>query len=508
MPKSTRKHLTVREKLEVITYFKSKKCSVRKLALHFNIGKTQAGDIVRNEDKLIELWQSNSDTERKCLNPDSISYQIDKSVYKWYTQMKNSGIPVTGSMIQSTALGVAKELGHTDFKASSGWLGRFQKRHRIVLRATANDDKITYDTFEEWRTVLASVMSDYSPEDIFCAGETGLFFQAVPKDIPDLKHETCSDGKLANQRLTILLCVNMAGKKEKPLIISNILKDKSIGASDTDFQVECESNVMAWMNRSIMTKWLNELDLKLSDQNKKITLFLSKTSSHFQPHFQNIKIVYFPTHLLELFQPINQGIIQMFKIYYRQLLLRHLISTKINESESLETITLTQAISWIKSAWDVMPELFIQKCFKKVGFEFFTPEVNEPISHILNVFEEPSFNDIPELLAIYDSKVNAATYIDVDANLATEGPDAELIEVSVDNQILDIYDESNEQTTSDETQRISSIKSYSDAIKCLKEVGQFYWSQNDIASVSLISELIAHHENIIKCAETEQKPPA
>jgi hypothetical protein len=73
---------------------------------------------------------------------------------------------------------------------------------------------------------LKTLISDYEPKNIFKCDETGLFFRALPDKTLNLKNEICRGGKKAKDRLTVLLCVNMIGEFETPLIIGKSLKPR------------------------------------------------------------------------------------------------------------------------------------------------------------------------------------------------------------------------------------------------------------------------------------------
>ena len=70
------------------------------------------------------------------LSPRHLIYDdIDDYVWQWYQRNNSAEQRLTGKQIQETALRIAKELGNEKFTASSGWLRRWQKRHRVVLVA-------------------------------------------------------------------------------------------------------------------------------------------------------------------------------------------------------------------------------------------------------------------------------------------------------------------------------------------------------------------------------------
>ena len=73
------------------------------------------------------------------------------------------------------------------------------------------------------------------------------------------------------------------------------------------------------------------------------------------------------------------GIIQNFKVKYRKLLLKFVIS-RVNDkktaSEIVKEVDVLKAIRCVKEAWNQVDEETIRKCFRKCRF---IPEVCEEI---------------------------------------------------------------------------------------------------------------------------------
>ena len=57
---------------------------------------------------------------------------VDEAVYDWYRLAREWLVPGTGPMLQEEVL-VMNGLGHSEFKASNGWLQRFKDRHHIKV---------------------------------------------------------------------------------------------------------------------------------------------------------------------------------------------------------------------------------------------------------------------------------------------------------------------------------------------------------------------------------------
>ena len=94
-----------------------------------------------------------------------------------------------------------------------------------------------------------------------------------------LKGETCTGGKMAKDRLTILHCVNMAGEKERLFVIGKAAKPRAFrNINLNNLPVTWRSNKKAWMTSELMTK--AEFYRKMQIQERKVLLFLDNATSH------------------------------------------------------------------------------------------------------------------------------------------------------------------------------------------------------------------------------------
>ena len=87
------------------------------------------------------------------------------------------------------------------------------------------------------------------------------------------------------------------------------------------------------MTETIFTDWLKKLNARFAIENRKILLSLDNFGGHSpnkgkEPYnFSNIKIVYYPRNCTSVIQPMDQGIIQSFKVIYR----KQIISKNLNQ---------------------------------------------------------------------------------------------------------------------------------------------------------------------------------
>ncbi|XP_003248468.1 tigger transposable element-derived protein 6-like [Acyrthosiphon pisum] len=224
-----RKRLSLREKIDILDYRKNNgNVGIRVLAEKFQVGKTQIADIVSNTEE----------------------------IYKAKTREKN--LPVSGPTIQEKAKQLAEVHGLNDFKASNGWLEKFRKRHNISFKSICGEassvDRIAVD---DWKKKLPNIIDKYEKRDIFNADETELFFRVLPNKTMAFKNETCNGGKVSKERLTVLLCCNIIGEFERPLIIGKAKRPRAFKKLDVNkFPVDWCWNKKAWMTTQIMTDWL------------------------------------------------------------------------------------------------------------------------------------------------------------------------------------------------------------------------------------------------------------
>ena len=225
------------------------------------------------------------------------------------------------------------------------------------------------------------------------------------------------------------------------------------------------SNKKAWMNGEIMSKVLKWHDRKMKLQNRNVLLFLDNATSHqqsIQKSLNNIKLVFLPKNTTSRLQPLDAGIIRAFKLKYRKLLIKYVIS-RVDENmrapDIIKAVDILKVIGWVKSAWEEVPPDTIKHCFEKCGFP------TEDYAAVSSDFDEEFqtlFNEISVDCSIdeyLDADNSTATCEEVDNNkvdwrktLRQECVD-EVVngkEETIDSD-LDDEDDANESSSSDAT---------------------------------------------------------
>ena len=116
---------------------------------------------------------------------------------------------------------IAERHGHIDFKASNGWLHRWETRNNIKQRSIVDEStNVSVRTDKSWRKRRPEIFKDYDPKVIWNLNEMGCFCRALrDKGLGKIKGE-CKGGKTSKHKVTITFFVNAAGESDHlPIVI-------------------------------------------------------------------------------------------------------------------------------------------------------------------------------------------------------------------------------------------------------------------------------------------------
>ena len=176
------------------------------------------------------------------------------------------------------------------------------------------------------------------------------------------------------------------------------------------------SQSKAWMNGEILDKVLTKLNRKFSSQHQNVALLLDNAGCHpeeLKGKYSNIKLTFLPPNTTSKLQPLDVGIIQNFKVHYRTLLLRYVLSkidqTTDTAADISKSVNVLKAIRWVA------------KCFKKCGII----SGESAVVARIGANEDP-FDDVDEArkltalvdeLGLHDSTCSPQEYVTGDDNL-------------------------------------------------------------------------------------------
>ena len=375
---SKRNDLTLAQKYEVIkTAEREKSIGVRKLSQVFGCGKTQISTILRNKEKIKELYEKNVASDICHTNQrvrESKYSDVNKALYQWYLLAVSKNVFPDGTQLAEKAKEIASKLGLSDFKASNGWLDRWKKKHNIKkMTISGESGDVSGSTVSSWKERLPEIIEGYGIDDIWNLDETGVFWQALPDKGFGQRVRQCKGGKKSKQRITVAFIVNAAGRSEgKPIVIWKSENPRCFkGVKKEDLPVEYQSQPKAWMTGDILHKVLSKANRKLRLESRSVLLLMDNAGCH-PPDmfFSNIKIVFLPANTTSVLQPLDLGIIKTFKVHYRKFLMKFVLSkidTCSNASQVVKSVTILHAVRWVAEAWKYVSEITVKKCFRQAG---------------------------------------------------------------------------------------------------------------------------------------------
>lgn len=195
------------------------------------------------------------------------------------------------------------------------------------------------------------MIEGYQPEDVYNADETGLFYQLLSNKTLSDKGDDCAGSKQSKQRVTLLLGANMDGSDRlRPLLIGKFASPRCL-KNVHSLPVTYKSSKKAWMTSTLWEEWLRSFDKKMAQQKRKVLLFADNCPAH--PVVSGLKAVivhFLPPNTTSVLQPMDQGVIQCFKSWYKKLLLGKRIEA-LDDGTDFK-VDVLQAMHCTAMAWD------------------------------------------------------------------------------------------------------------------------------------------------------------
>ena len=431
--KLNKRCLTLDEKIKILEENKKKKLSCRDISSKHKIGKTQAANILKNEQKLRKEYENFQGKGLKHISRQNHQKfkPINEVLYAWFRKCESSGIYVNGPLLKEEAMNIKQSLNRPEldgFKASEGWLDKWKLSHGIREKQISGESlDVPITTIESWMERIKELCSGYDDKDILNMDESGCFFKALPTKGLAQKGKKSKGGKKSKQRITVAFFVSADGEKVgKPIVIwrsKNPRCFRLASAVDKPEKVMYFADNKSWIQVEIMEKILATLNNQMIKEKRNVVLFLDNATVHppsLIDKFSNIKIIFLPKNTTSRLQPLDAGIIQSFKSKYRKRLMRHVLA-RINEdllaSEIAKEIDVLQAIEWVAKAWDDVTAKTIKNCFAKCGFNKTTSEIED--DDVDAEFDE-LFKELTESNS--GSCITAEEYIDFEIETCTSAP--------------------------------------------------------------------------------------
>ena len=168
-------------KREICTFHKDNMLyNQTEIAAHFNtkyglnIDRTTISKIINKKDKWLHV-EGGSKTVFNHRRP-----LLEEAMSVWIDQMTSKGVILTETLMTEKAELFAKllEIPEDELSFSNGWIFKFELRNDLQsyrLHGEANSAPL--ETLPIQRQKLQEILSQYDPDNIYNADETGLFFR-------------------------------------------------------------------------------------------------------------------------------------------------------------------------------------------------------------------------------------------------------------------------------------------------------------------------------------------
>lgn len=484
--KKPRKAITLETKLNILRRFEAGERPVniaKALGLAESTVKT-----IRDRDgskiKEIAAAASVSDAKKITRARDFLLVKMESLLSIWIEKQNHDQVPLTKSIIQEKAKKLYEDIekkscsnnlehGIADerqpkFLASQGWFERFKARynlHNVKLKGeAASADSVAAAKFPD---VLKAIIHSegLTSQQVFNVDETGLFWKRLPSRTYISKAENSVPGrKPIKNRLTLLLGGNAEGDfKFKPFLIHTAENPRAMkGVNKKNLPVHWRSNKKAWMTSEMFKNWICECAIPeiksyCSKENLdfKALIIVDNAPSHpiyIDDLSDNLKFLFMPPNTTSLIQPMDQGVISVFKSYYLRRTFKQLIIA-IDDSEKnsttipefWKTFNVLDAINNISESWNEVTPSCMNGVWRKIWPECVHKNLDSShiadlvdtsavCTEIVNLAKENEFegmdeDGVKEIITAQNEDISNSDLIDLDIELAyKENPTENLIE--------------------------------------------------------------------------------
>lgn len=436
-----------------------------------NLASSTIHTIYKQKDKLLNMAETcfgGVKLTRVTKSRNSLMGKLESLLAHWIETHNQQNVPLSFSIIQEQALALfddlkkeAEEEGtlnskEAEFKASHGWFERFKNRVNLHNMRLAEDTYGDFETFsaKTFPQELLRIVEDggYVSKQVFNIDEVSLCWKKLPSRTSIAKEEKVASGfKVSMERLTLLLGGNLDGDcKLKPLLVYYTDNPKALkGLNKASLPVIWRSNKKAWVQKEIfadyitgyLSPFLANYFAKNKVDNKALLVIDSAPAHHIdvEDYADNIRVVFLPKNCTAVLQPMDQGIVALFKAYYLQLVMLHLVSASDGEKKPTvkalwKDYNIKMAIENIATAWSKITQCNLNGVWKNLlpkyvcNFQGLVNEIKAVQQKIVKLAVEAGFydvdqNDVQELLESHSEELSKEELLQLEAMKACEDED-------------------------------------------------------------------------------------
>lgn len=399
--------------------------------------------IVKNKEKYVREYESVAAVDRKRLRKGKYP-EVEAKLVDFIAKANANGIPIGSVLLKEKANEIAEKM-NIKFTVNDSFIKRFKTRNSIKFdKIHGEAEGVPEMVTNEWIThKLPEMIKEFKPEDVFNADEFGLFWRLLPNKTYRIKGKKFESGKRSKERVSVLVCANMTGTEKLKLIVIGKAYEPRCFRGKSKVPVVYENNEKSWMTSIIFTRFMKQLDARMSKEKRKIALIVDNCPSHPPINLNNIKLIFLPPNTTSVLQPMDAGVIHSLRSKYRVKIARKLLALiDANKKPTEKNINLYEAIIMLKKSWDEVSAETIKNCFIKSGFSF---EQNIETN-------EDNYDDLIGIECFEDGMegISFEEFVNADNELATNefNLTEDSINISSDN-VNEINDESDAETIID-----------------------------------------------------------
>ncbi|KAJ8344476.1 hypothetical protein SKAU_G00318050 [Synaphobranchus kaupii] len=408
--------LPLGEKVQIVEELESTGVSQTIVAKKFGVSTSQVSRIMRDKARLLLQRERNFNQHRKRQRFAKEKH-IDHKLLMWARQQLAEGVQVSCASLKQRATELAQAEG-TTFTPSDSWITRWRDRHNIASRRRKqkNPERANSPAVVDWKaTVLRHILESYSPANIFSAHEVGLWFRAIPE-----RHRADWQPvrRRARDRITALLCANMAGTERQPLLVIGSTKQPRCFPPNLEsLPVGYASDSKALMNSQLFQQWLQRWDRALRSSERRVCLLVTHCPAHPSTvALSNIQLKFLPSSSAHVIQPMAVGVSRVWKAHFRSRLFARIRATlQVEPGRSTEdvarNVSLLDALYLAEEAWSSVNAATIADCFHQGIF------CRDEAAEVCEDTESLADVALPEGLTLEEFE----RYVDADSGLDATG---------------------------------------------------------------------------------------
>ncbi len=201
------------------------------------------------------------------------------------------------------------------------WYYNFLYRYRLKRKVAHGEASScpTEEEIEERMTKVRNTLQNYPKANIYNMDEKGLFYTQLPKithtilDEDDDSQNKGSKMMTGKERITLVVCCNVDGTHQiPPAVIGKAQKPRCFPCkrSGRSIPLPYWGQKKAWMDRSGMRKWLDEVFLPEVEEKDKVVLLIDNCTAHNEvASTDKVEVIFLPENTTPMYQPLDQGII-------------------------------------------------------------------------------------------------------------------------------------------------------------------------------------------------------